>query len=179
MGTLISPTSRWNSSKPGRANRSCKYRRCRSRSRPRRYRWACGRNTRGHSCPCTRRAPRSSRRNNAWTKGTVQSPDKSTTHRLGWASSTRPARAVAETKGLCACLVRWRSCVQWSGKPAQGAKTAGAPRETKPSAADFGRFRVSTQTGTSPRWRAVRLVGIIGAAATDSAYASVASGGSP
>ncbi len=84
--------------------------------------------------------------------------------------------AVAETKGLWACLVRWRSCDRWPGRPAQEAKTAGSRREPKPLPASFasqGR-RMHVRVGKRGGWQ-----GMIGAAAADSPYASAASGGSP
>ena len=49
----------------------------------------------------------------------------------------RKTKDVAETKGLWACLVRWRSCSRWPGGTAHGAKTAGSLREPRPLAASF------------------------------------------
>ena len=84
--------------------------------------------------------------------------------------------AVAEIKGLWACLVRWRSDDRRPGSATQEAKTAGSRREPKPLAASFasqGR-RMHVRVGKRGGWQEM-----IGAAAADSAYASAASGGSP
>ncbi len=79
------------------------------------------------------------------------------------------SRAVAETKGLWACLVRWRSCDRWPGRPAQEAKTAGSRREPKPLAASFAsqRRRMSRRLGGRCGWER-----IIGAAVMNSACTS-------